>query len=91
VAIECEKHVLTREGEDLFLCPAPDADEAIPRYGRLRCAAFDLHFTGCSKPRPLHIRPPNILKLGRHCDVHLVDCWLSRRGFRITPNGEHFV
>jgi len=83
VALECEKHIVTRAGEDLFQCPAPDAEEAIPRHGRLRCAAFDLHFTGCPKPRPLHIRPPNILKLGRHCDVHLVDRWLSRRGFRV--------
>jgi len=31
----------------------------------------------------VQIQPPNILKLGRHCDALAVDRWLSMRGFRI--------
>jgi hypothetical protein len=81
VAIDHEQ-VLTRAGQNLFASPPPDAVETIPGAGRLQGATFQLHFAGCPRPRLLQIRPPNILKLGRHCDVHLVDAWLSRRGFR---------
>ncbi len=75
-----DQKMLTLAGDDLFQGPA--GDEPIPPHGRLRSAAFDLHFTGCRRPRPLHIRPPNVLKLGRHCDAAVAQLWLRRGAFR---------
>lgn len=74
------EQVVTLEAPDLFEDGAAAAD-AIPRHGRLRCADFDLHFTGCPRPRPMQIRLPNVLKLRRHCDMQLVERLVSR--FRI--------
>ncbi len=85
VAEDNEKHSIRLASEDLFRCPAREASEPIPRGGRLRCAAFDLHFSGCPRPRPLHVRPPNVLKLGRHCDARVAHAWLTRRAFRVRP------
>jgi len=82
LGLDNDQHVITFAGDDLFRCPARSAEEPIPPEGRLRCATFDLHFTGCRRPRPLHIRPPNVLKLGRHCDAHLAHLWMERRAFR---------
>ena len=75
--------VLTRHGEDLFRV-APNVDELMPAGWRLTRAGFDLHFEGQLRPRPVQIRPPNLLKLGRHCDLRLVHRWLCQRGFRVV-------
>ncbi len=73
------------QASDLFeLAASSPAQEVIPGEGRLVRAAFDLHFTGCPKPRPVQIRVPNLLKLGRHCDASRVQSWLALRRFR-TP------
>jgi hypothetical protein len=79
----CE--ILIRQAEAVFRCGSNQAsdDPLIPADARLIRAAFDLHFTDASKPRPVQIRPPNFLKLGRHCDLLPVDRWLCARGFRI--------
>jgi hypothetical protein len=82
VASENGRHIVTHASEDLFGPAARAISGPIPHSALLRRASFDLHFAGCAKPRPLHIRPPNFLKLGRHCDVHVVHRLLSRRGFR---------
>ncbi len=81
VALEHGHQVVTVAGEDLFQRPGPH-EHPIPTRGRLRCAAFDLHFSGCPRPRPLRIRPPNVLKIGRHCDAHVAHLWMQRRAFR---------
>ena len=47
-------------------------------------AAFDFYFEGTKKPRKVQVRPPNILKLGRHCDAAVVQKWLSEKRFRET-------
>lgn len=88
------REVVTREADDIFRsvsalgsCPL-----GIPEGGRLARAAFDFHFTGTARPRPLEIRLPNILKVGRHCDFHPINTWLSRRGFRtkaLSTTDEH--
>lgn len=57
---------------------------AVPRGGRLAQAAFDFHLAGVSKPRRVEVRPPNVLKLGRHCDARLVGRFFCCRGFRRT-------
>ena len=76
-----------READDLFKCTSADGAAPVPKLGRLTRAAFDFFFEGTQKPRPVQIRPPNILKLGRHCDIQLVETWLSRRGFRRKEGG----
>ena len=71
--------VITWEAEDIFrAAPASVA----PHDGRLARAAFDFHFADSRRPRPVEIRLPNLLKLGRHCDFQLVDRFLCQRGFR---------
>ncbi len=82
VALDNEQQVVTIAGHDLFKCPARESEEPIPPLGRLRAAAFDLHFSGCGRPRPLHIRPPTVLRLGRHCDAGVAQLWMRRRAFR---------
>ena len=75
-----------RKSDDIFA--AAEASEgkrpAIPASGRLVRAAFDIYFDGAKKPRKVHVRPPNILKLGRYCDASVVQRWLSEKGFRET-------
>jgi hypothetical protein len=61
--------------------------EVLPGSSRLARATFDVHFCNSSRPRPVQIRLPNVLKVGRHCDVRSIDRWLCRRGFRVGQNG----
>jgi hypothetical protein len=65
---------------------------AISESGRLVRAAFDVYFADNEKkPRKVQVRPPNVLKLGRHCDAALVQRWLTERSFRTgitTGNGQ---
>jgi hypothetical protein len=56
---------------------------SIPRSGRLTRAQFDFHFTDSPRPRPVQIQLPNVLKLGRHCDVRAVHRWACQCGFRV--------
>jgi hypothetical protein len=74
--------VITRAAEDVFGC-ATDPDDLIPEIGRLSSALFEVYFADSPKPRPVQIRPPNLLKLGRHCDLQQVDQWLCTRRFRV--------
>ena len=78
------REVVTRQSEDLFQSTPDDAGGIvpIPEDGDLRRAAFDFHFAEQARPRPVQICVPNLIKLGRHCDLQLVDRWLSARGFR---------
>jgi hypothetical protein len=47
-------------------------------------AAFDFYFEGKQKPREVQVRPPNIVKVGRHGDAVVVGTWLSEKRFRET-------
>jgi hypothetical protein len=76
--------VTIREATDLFAAAESRKVDAIPKGGRLVRAGFDLYFTGKKKARKLQIRTPNTLKLGRHCDAHVVQRWLAKQGFRVT-------
>jgi hypothetical protein len=76
----------TTTADDIFACAGEDLLEgAIPAHGRLERAAFDFQFADSESPRPVQIRLPNRLKLGRHCDAPLVHRWLWQRGFRVRP------
>jgi len=79
----CE--VLIRRADDIFQSTAAGGlpEELIPKGGRLARAGFDFHFADSARPRPVQLRPPNILKIGRHADARAVDRWLSKRGFRL--------
>jgi hypothetical protein len=79
--------VLIRKADDLFAAAEARGRNAIPEGGRLARAAFDFWFTGAAKPRKVHVRPPNILKLGRYCDASVVQRWLSEKRFRETAAG----
>jgi hypothetical protein len=74
--------VNTREADNLFLCEAaPGSHGPIPLDGRLVRAAFDVKVTGCPRPRSFQIRPPNTLRLCRHCNPQAIHRWLARNGF----------
>jgi hypothetical protein len=83
------REFVIRGAEDVFGAAGHRgwSGEVIPSSGRLVWAVFDFHFAGASKPRRVEVRPPNVLKLGRHCDARLVQRWLSERGFRATAGG----
>lgn len=66
---------------DLFETSAPLPP--IPRSGRLTRAQFDFHFADSPRPRAVQIRLPNVLKLGRHCDIRAVHRWACQCGFRV--------
>ena len=61
---------------------------AVPAGGKLVRATFELEFTGSKKPRKVHVRPPDMLKLGRHCDARPVHEWLSECEFRAVAKGK---
>ena len=85
------KDSMTRKSLDIFESAAGRTTPAIPESGRLVHAVLEFYFGDCPKPRKVHIRPPNVLKLGRHCDAVLVHRWLVERGFRglHRPGGEN--
>src|ERR1043166_2861725 len=85
VALDDANHeVITRAALDLFQIEGAPAHSSltVPATGTLARAVFEFQFPGSPKPRPVEVRPPNILKFGRRCDARLVQSWLSRRGFR---------
>ncbi len=78
------KETLIRKAKDIYAAAAARNVQAIPQWGNLVRATFDFYFDRMKKPRKVTVRPPNALKLGRHCDAHLVHRWLSARGFRAS-------
>ena len=77
--------VVIRKADDIFAAAAdrdPERD-AIPQGARLVRAKLDFYFGDSSKARWVEIRPPNILKVARYCDVCLVHQWIVARGFRV--------
>lgn len=79
--------VTVRKSEDIFASAKQRSATAIAESGRLIRATFDFYFTGDDKPRKVHIRLPNILKLSRYCDAPLVNQWIGERGFRAVVVG----
>lgn len=71
-----------RGSEDLFACGSGGGEEVIPSWGRLAHAVFEVQFCDSARARPIQVRPPNILKLGRHCDARSTDQWLCRSEIR---------
>lgn len=81
---------LVRKSDDVFASAASYQRPYNPIHetAKLRRAVFDVYFYDSEKPRKLQIRPPNILKLGRHCDARLIHRWLSKQKFRALAEGD---
>jgi hypothetical protein len=83
---DANHEVVTRAALDLFQVekPSPHSSmkDAVPATGTLARAVFEFQFFGSAKPRPVEVRPPNILKFGRRCDARLIQSFLAKRGFR---------
>ena len=77
-----------RKSMDLFASEAEMNATAIPETGTIGRAVFDFYFADSQKPRKVQLRPPNVLRIGRHCDLVLVQRWLTERGFRSVVPGE---
>ena len=56
---------------------------ALRSGGRLKRVGFWFYFGKETRPRLVEIEPDSTLKLGRECDVYLVNHWLALRGFRV--------
>jgi hypothetical protein len=87
-----EHRTITRSERCLFeMSDAGGGESPIPKQGELRRAILEFEFAGSARPRPVEIRLPNTLKLGRRCDARLVLSYLSaqrfRRGCGIIPPG----
>jgi len=76
------KDGVVRKSEDVFTSAEERKTLAIPESGQLVRAVFAVYFGDNPKPRKVVLRPPNLLKLGRHCDAALVQRWLLLNGFR---------
>jgi hypothetical protein len=77
-----EHRIITRSERCLFETYESGNESPVPRDGELRRAVFDFEFAGSTRPRPVEIRLPNTLKLGRRCDARLVLSYLSVHRFR---------
>lgn len=65
--------------------------KAVTDDGLLVRATFEVEFTNSRKPRKVHLRPPDQLKVGRHGDLKTVQDWLTKRGFRGAAPAENGV
>jgi hypothetical protein len=83
------QEVTVRKSNDVFGAPVHRGSEMerIPEGGNLVRAVFDVYFGQAFRPRKVQIRPPNVLKVSRHCDARQVQEWLSKRGFRVVVAG----
>jgi hypothetical protein len=79
-----KNQVYTLEADDLFRCEwSLGADGlAIPAGAKLRRAKFQVFFGGSKEPVELQVKPPNVLRLGRHSAAAQIHEWLSARGFK---------
>jgi hypothetical protein len=85
------QEVTVRKSNDVFGAPVQRGNEMerIPAGGHLVRAVFDVYFGHAFRPRKVQVRPPNVLKVSRHCDARTVQEWLSKRGFRTAIASEN--
>jgi hypothetical protein len=74
--------VFIQRAVDLFALEAAGKGEAVPTYGELVVASFDVFFDGQEKPGKVTVRAGNRLKVSRNCDGGAVHKWLIAGGFR---------
>ena len=79
---------LTSEADDLFQTPDTQAAHhpAIPQAGMLTRATLRIQFADSATPRSVVLCPPQTVQLVQAADAQPVKCWLSRRGFLVSPD-----
>lgn len=74
--------VFVWKATDLFAFAATWQDSGMLARHRMVRAGFEVHFTGCAKPRMVYLTAGHRLRVTRHCDAAAVHRWLTVRGFR---------
>ncbi len=76
--------VITRAEQGLFAFATGEqsAPNPIPQQGSLVRAIFEIQFAGSTRPRPVEIRVPNVLRVSQRCDARALQHWLIRSRFR---------
>ena len=84
-----QNQVYSLEANDLFQCrwPREGTGLVIPAGARLRRARFLVFIDGSEEPVELQVKPPNVLRLGRHSAAAAIHEWLSARGFKGREDG----
>jgi hypothetical protein len=82
---------LVRKSDDMVASAAQRGKDGkviqvVSENGSLVRAVFEVEFANSMKPRKVHLRPPDELRVGRHGDMKVVQDWLSKREFR-AANG----
>ena len=82
---------LVRKSDDMVASAAQRGKDGkviqvVSENGNLVRAVFEVEFANSMKPRKVHLRPPDELRVGRHGDMKVVQDWLSKREFR-AANG----
>jgi len=77
-------HAITKwKSDNLLESEWGEIRMAMRSGGRLKRVGFWFYFGKDKRPRLVEIEPDSTLKLGRECDVYLVNHWLALRGFRV--------
>lgn len=82
-----EKEIEIRKAHDLFAALA-SRDKTVPERGHLLRASFQIKFKDSKTPRNVTIRPSNIALYSRDSDAHIVEEWLTKRGFIIAERDD---
>jgi hypothetical protein len=78
---------LVRKSDDMVASAAQRGKDGkviqvVSDNGNLVRAVFEVEFANSKKPRKVHLRPPDELRVGRHGDLKAVQDWLTKREFR---------
>ena len=71
-----------RRSRDFFAMLA-ELREPFPSGGGLHAAKFSVKFSGSKDPRTVGLAPPCKANYDRNEDAHLIETWLSKRGYII--------
>ena len=75
------------KADDIFAMLA-DKERKIPSGVPILKAGFHVKFEDAKNPRTVSIRPSNVAQFSRDDDGELVEAWLKKREFIITPEGK---
>ena len=78
-----QREVEMRKADDVFAAYAA-RERPLPN-GRIIKAKFAVKFTDSTRLRTVTIRPSNVALYTRDSDAPILEEWLSRRGFIVTP------
>ncbi|MBI2842680.1 MAG: hypothetical protein HYX78_04710 [Armatimonadetes bacterium] len=81
------KEIEIWKADDIFAMLA-DKERKIPSGVPILKAGFHVKFEDAKNPRTVSIRPSNVAQFSRDDDGELVEAWLKKREFIITPEGK---